>query len=64
MNVNIEVDFEDITELRRGLAVQNRNEMHGGPYDNHAAVQPSYTTSNKTKLKSQKYNCLDGDKGC
>ena len=64
MNVNIEVDFEDITELIRGLAVQNRNEMHRGPYDNHAAVQPSCTTSNKTKLKSQKYNCLDRNRGC
>ena len=58
MNVNIEVDFEDnmtckedITELRRGPAVQNRNEIYGGPYDNHAAVQPSCTTSKQNLIK-------------
>ena len=58
MNVKIEVDFEDnmtykegITELRRGPAVQNRNEIYGGPYDNHAAVQPSCTTSKQNLIK-------------
>lgn len=42
---------EDITELRRGPAVQNRNEIYGGLYDNHAAVQPSCTTSKQNLIK-------------